>query len=64
MGCGVRTEVMKWERWPYSISSLVPLIIGMGGARAWSAERSCSIGWPDAGVWPSTAIHQPTLRRP
>ncbi len=29
MGWGMRTEVTKWERWPYSISSLVPLIIGV-----------------------------------
>src|SRR4051812_11814528 len=68
MGCGMRSDVTKWERWPYSIRSLVPLIIGVSDA-AISITWSCSGGldtgvWPDAGVWASAARPPATAAPP
>ena len=60
----MRIEVTKWERWPYSTSSLVPLIIGVPvdvvpgiGMFGILSCRGVPKGdvWADAGVWPSAA---------
>src|SRR3954464_3041022 len=46
MGWAMRIEVTKWERWPYSTNSLVPLIIGLAGGAPPPPHTRVRVGGP------------------
>src|SRR5215467_4476388 len=52
-GCGIRTEVTKCDRSPYSTSSL-PALMNFSGFDV----------WPLPGVWPVAGVTAPNVKPP
>src|SRR5262249_35494237 len=62
-GCGIRTEVTKWERSPYSTSSL-PALMNFSGFDVWPVSGDWALAGATAPNVKPPANAAPLLRNP